>query len=250
MIMPTHQPNAAMKETTCSPSFSSSRVLKPKYDVFWGVFDGYIRSFYGTKRALINRLKRISYINFVDDLRILDEDGRVVYGDIEFDDVKSPEYGNFFSREEWSECIDCIVLSDQEVDDICAMKDGYYFGKQYAVPKSVHLHVQRQPNAAMKLTAASVLAVLLLASPGHSQTAGNCFTLASYEDQKAGSPAIIPVDSCNENCLRQSCIAIRRSGERSKHMTPVPSCTKDDLFEERRCDDDHEWEPGTHFNRR
>jgi hypothetical protein len=105
------------------------RTLKPKYDVFWGAFDGYIRSFYGTKRAIINRLKRMSHINFVEDLRVLDDDGRVVYGDIEFDDVKSPEYGNFFTAEEWSECINCTVLSEQEIDDICARKDGYYYGR-------------------------------------------------------------------------------------------------------------------------
>jgi hypothetical protein len=90
------------------------RTLKPKYNAYWGVYDGYIRHISGTKRAIINRLKGINSTLFVDDLRILDEGGVVVYGDIEFGDTGTDK--DFFTDDEWYEMTGIRHLSEEEID--------------------------------------------------------------------------------------------------------------------------------------
>lgn len=86
----------------------------------------------------------------------------------------------------------------------------------------------------MKLTAAA-LAVLLLASPGHSQTAGNCFRLTTAEEQAQGLRTVTPVESCKTSddafCLRKAGRDLLRP-DLSERYVPVNSCTKDDPFVE------------------
>ncbi len=84
--------------------------------------------------------------------------------------------------------------------------------------------------------AVTALAVLLTASPGHSQTTGNCFHITTEEEQKAGQPAIAPADYCNkedgELCFRQKGPdSVHPDYTKDTKFVPVDRCNKYDQFD-------------------
>lgn len=91
----------------------------------------------------------------------------------------------------------------------------------------------------MKTILFAALAVLLLASSGHSQTGGNCFRVTTAEEQEAGLPTFAPSDYCisqeNGPCFRQEGVGtVHPDYTGYVKFVPVDFCDKYDLFDEAR----------------
>jgi hypothetical protein len=88
-----------------SASSRSCRDRKERYFASWGVCDGRMRDFYGTKRELINRLKRINSTTYIDDLRVTKDE---INGKVLHDETTS----GFFSDDEWYEMTGCAPRNE------------------------------------------------------------------------------------------------------------------------------------------
>lgn len=75
------------------------RKRKPRYHASWGWSE--IKTFTGTKRGIINRLKRASFVDMVDTLHVFecDTEKNVLWDNI----LHSPDADDFFTTEEWAE---------------------------------------------------------------------------------------------------------------------------------------------------
>ncbi|MGX9727829.1 MAG: hypothetical protein ACTFAK_11070 [Candidatus Electronema sp. VV] len=89
----------------------------------------------------------------------------------------------------------------------------------------------------MKTILSAALAILLTASSGYSQTAGNCFRMTTEEEQAAGLPIVIQVESCHSALERNVCVHLAGRNvfrpELDQRYIYVNHCTKYDQFDER-----------------
>ena len=94
---------------------NKKKARKPRFWIFWGWEE--LKSFYGTRRAIINKLKRLNMLSWYDVLDIVDEQQRCVYSAGGEQDIS----GAFFTKKEWREIETAHGWKD-EPDEPCQLQ--------------------------------------------------------------------------------------------------------------------------------